>query len=741
MATQPRSGFSINAYVTSFIALTAVVFGVVGLMAFQQIDDVRGQMRDQAVQAARAELNANLQQLVDTLHGALDGLAAWDEVRQQLVDPTYYSYWRDHRLASSGKLPSIRAELVLYGSHGTPLDGLGPALDAPPPAGAWVQRVDDTVVLRSVRTVQPPTRNHPLGYAELRAPLIEILRAGQYPFRYIEPASLHLLMEHDEQVDVAGVGGRTNFVVRADAADESLRDALLSAVLRAGALALFVALLLYGTITAFISLPLRCLSRHIDALSSGTRRQHCPRLFVHELHKVWNSLQDYHGRLSALHRRLDDKNRELWQLAHRDSLTEVFNRRAFEEDIRQAFERTRAGWVALLLFDCNHFKAINDTYGHTVGDAVLRGIAGALGRGLRRGDRLYRMGGDEFAAMYCASTPGKAVALAQRCLDEVRREDFCSYGIREPIKLSIGICEAAVEEVRGYSDLMRRADVAMYHAKRPNRSHLALYSPEMEADSDGLVSHWTRDTVYEVLAGSQALQMHYQPIAHLGSGDVKYYEALARIEREGELILPRQIMPILQSQRLETEFDCAVLRAVYDDLTADHLPAGVGVAVNLAAPSLLDDAAQSAIFRLAKFLPSRAIMLELTETSLIANIERAAEALARLRAEGFVIVLDDFGSGYSSLRYVADMPVDIVKFDLALVHSLGGEQRLGAVVAGLAKLMRETGYELVAEGIECAELAAEARRAGFQLGQGYALGRPMRSPRADACLPVDARDD
>jgi diguanylate cyclase (GGDEF)-like protein len=246
-------------------------------------------------------------------------------------------------------------------------------------------------------------------------------------------------------------------------------------------------------------------------------------LAVTELENVRQSLNDYQQQLDDMHVSLAHKNQELWTLAHHDPLTGIFNRRAFDDDWR-AMHRTpgdsRLG-VAFLLFDCDHFKAINDTYGHQVGDQVIQGLTESLHGALRARDRLYRLGGDEFATILFSSDIGHARQVAERCAEHVLRHDFIAYGVKEPVRVSIGIayldetCDDALQR------LHRQADVAMYHAKRPGQGKIAVYTPEMGEGHEALVSNAETSAVYEAMADPERLEMHYQPVLALSSSRIE----------------------------------------------------------------------------------------------------------------------------------------------------------------------------------------------------------------------------
>jgi EAL domain-containing protein (putative c-di-GMP-specific phosphodiesterase class I) len=264
----------------------------------------------------------------------------------------------------------------------------------------------------------------------------------------------------------------------------------------------------------------------------------------------------------------------------------------------------------------------------------------------------------------------------------------------------------------------------MYRAKRPGHASVVMFSEALARDSEGLFSSWVNTAVYDAVIYGKGLLMHYQPIVDLNDGSICHYEALVRIEQDGEMIMPSNIFQVVEARRLEVELDRAVLRRVLADLQEGRIRPGTGVSINLSGPTVVHEQVCSWLDGFKPFLKDYRVMVEVTETALITQIGLANENLSRLRRRGFDIALDDFGSGYSSVRYLASMPVDVVKFDISLVQGLQDDtQRI--MVTHLAQMILESGHQLVAEGIEDAAILEAARDAGFVRGQGYMMGRPL----------------
>jgi diguanylate cyclase (GGDEF)-like protein len=457
---------------------------------------------------------------------------------------------------------------------------------------------------------------------------------------------------------------------------------------------------------------------------------------ISELENIRRSLHDYQLQLRDLHGSLENQNREFHSQARQDALTGCHNRRAYEEDwerFRQEMQSSPQG-VAFLLFDCDRFKAINDTYGHAKGDRVLTIIADALVMALRANDRLYRLGGDEFATFLSRTTPAQAKQIAQRCQGLLDASAFADLGINEPVGISIGIAFCAADQMERIDELPKQADIAMYTAKQPGRNRIALYGEDTERAAQALVASRETAALFQALATPGMVEMHYQSIHGLPGRQIDYYEALARIRYNGDLLMPDTFLPVISSRRLETEFDLAVLHQVDADLSSQQFPLGVGVSINLSAQSISRPEIVSQLLELSRHNARHPLMLEITETSLITQMIEVRTYLDLLRTVHYRIAMDDFGTGYSPLRYLVDLPVDVVKFDISLVNKLGQDNRASQIVADFARMMSDAGYSLVAEGVETDLVLRRVESLGIAHVQGYLLGRPVPLAQLAASL-------
>jgi diguanylate cyclase (GGDEF)-like protein len=721
-------------FVFGLLALVALIGG----FAAYQTRNVTLNLERHSHDAARAELVAAMQHLLGQTESQAAALASWDETRQQLVSPEYYSYWRDQRVFDARMLNNHVARAGLYDpgraalAANPPALGLPAALPADLPAhvaASWLAREPAGLVLYHAFPIYSDEgRRALLGHGLLRVDFLAALLSETH-FQFVDVRSIAVPLQAGERLRTAELSERMRFAARPDA-DQQRFQAILSHTL--------LALLLLLTGTALVSAwvynrllvrPLRQLSHDLDAMQQGRFKpdpQRSRRMHILELENIRRSLYDYQLQLRELHGSLEHQNREFHSQARQDALTGCFNRRAYEEDwdaFQQTMQASPEG-VAFLLFDCDRFKAINDTYGHAKGDRVLTLIADALVMALRANDRLYRLGGDEFATFLAHTTPAHARQIAQRCQSLLDASAFTDLGIVEPVGISIGIAFCPPEAIERLDELPKQADIAMYTAKQPGRNRIAVYGEDTERAAHALVASRETSALFQALATPGMIELHYQGIHGLPGRQIDYYEALARIRYEGTLIRPDAFLPVVSARRLEAAFDLAVLQQVDVDLASGQIPAGRGVSINLSAQSISKPEVVSQLLELARHIADHPLMLEITETSLITQMSEVRTYLDLLRTLRYRIAMDDFGTGYSPLRYLVDLPVDVVKFDISLVAKLGHDDRAGRVVADFARMMADVGYSLVAEGVEDETVLARVEALGIAHVQGYLLGRP-----------------
>ena len=417
--------------------------------------------------------------------------------------------------------------------------------------------------------------------------------------------------------------------------------------------------------------------------------------------------------------------------ALRDPLTGLGNHRAFHEELdRQVAAALRYNVpLSLLLVDLDDFKSINDTRGHANGDRVLRGFGSLLNGALRRADRAFRVGGDEFAVLFPHTDLDGARVVARRLLTQAL-EPTVSFEEAESLSFSGGL-SALPELGLGPAQLYAQADAALYAAKRSGRTEIVLYEPSMEvADPAGA----TVSAVAEVIARGQ-LHPVYQPIVAIPDGHVIGVEGLIRPMPPSPFANPMQLFAAAEAGGQVTKLDLACVDTILEG--ARGLPEDQFLTVNLA-PSTLEASEFSsgailAILARHEFAPDR-LIIELTEHHPLRDLERARSRMAAFRRAGVRFAADDIGAGNAGLRLLSEIEFDVLKVDLTLVQRSESERPSNAVIGSVVELAARTGALVVAEGIERSAQIGPLLRLGITAGQGFYLGRP--GPLEQAMVPV-----
>ena len=429
---------------------------------------------------------------------------------------------------------------------------------------------------------------------------------------------------------------------------------------------------------------------------------------------------------SALTARTEAEQNLMW-LADHDPLTNLFNRRRFQE----VFDRILALSVryqrtgALLFLDLDQFKYVNDLSGHQAGDALLLLVASGLRDAVRHSDILARLGGDEFALVLPEAQAEEAVYMANKLQHELRQVEFAAHGREHKVSCSIGIT-LFPDHGSDLNDLLANADMAMYQAKEAGSGRWHMYSPDEQA-KELLASRakW-RERISQALI-DDAFELHFQPIFDIRQHKVTRYETLVRMrDNAGQLVFPDNFIPVAEQSGQIHEIDRWVIRKVIDRVRQNP---GLSLSVNLSG-RVLDDPSLLAWFHEqlqdSRIDPSD-LIVEITETAAVANVQDAIAFMREIKALGCRFALDDFGSGFSSFAYLKQLPVDIVKIDGAFIQNLATSADDQLFVKALTDVAKGLGKVTVAEFVENAETLALLEAFGVDFAQGYHIGRP--SPR------------
>jgi diguanylate cyclase (GGDEF)-like protein/PAS domain S-box-containing protein len=416
------------------------------------------------------------------------------------------------------------------------------------------------------------------------------------------------------------------------------------------------------------------------------------------------------------------------ELTHRalyDALTDLPNRALFDDRVDSALAHLRRDGQpgAVLVVDVDHFQETNETLGHDVGDDVLKAIGARLRGELREPNTLARLGGDKFAVFLSGSDERGACEVAERLLDALERP-LDIRGQRIDQSISIGIA-AFPSHGDDRSTLVRRAEIAMKHAKRARRTYSVYAAEDDHSNSDGIAL--LADLRAAIDAGE--INLAFQPDVAMASGEVLRVEALARWTHATRgPISPDRFIPLAERSGLIGALTRCVLEKAIAQ-AAEWRRAGIDlqVAVNLSVHDLLDRELPFTISDLLRrySVPSRFLSVELTESLLMSEVDRAVPTLSTLRSLGVQVAIDDFGTGYSSLKYLAHLPVDRIKIDRSFISGMAGDRGIAAVVRAAVNLAHDLRLEVVAEGVEEPSQWAQLLSEGADSVQGYFISRPL----------------
>ena len=423
---------------------------------------------------------------------------------------------------------------------------------------------------------------------------------------------------------------------------------------------------------------------------------------------LWSILQDVTERKRA--------DARIWHAAHHDPLTGLPNRKRLAE-VLDATSNSIAG-AALFLVDLDNFKAVNDTFGHQAGDAVLVETAARLREAVREHDFVARLGGDEFAVVLGGPlAPGEALATAERLVERLGRQ-VVRRGRAIRVGASVGVASFPDHGENG-EDLLRSADHALLEAKRSGRNRVTTFTQPLGLARARRVE--VRDTIAEALAADR-IRPHYQPIVDLESGAIRGFEALCRVRR-GDAFEPLAC-EVFRDAEVGPALGTRMIERVFADLDA-WSAAGHSVEridINVSDMDFSDAGFED---RLLGWIDARGgdaspIGLEVTETTLL-HLPHAdlPQRLERLRDRGVAIALDDFGTGHASLVHLKALPIDRVKIDRAFVADVVFDPASRAIVDALVRLGRGLGKEVVAEGVETAGQRRALLELGCRLAQGW----------------------
>jgi diguanylate cyclase (GGDEF)-like protein/PAS domain S-box-containing protein len=426
------------------------------------------------------------------------------------------------------------------------------------------------------------------------------------------------------------------------------------------------------------------------------------------------------------------KTLELSHLAQHDALTDLPNRVLFNDRLAQAIAlaERQGKQLAVMFVDLDHFKKINDSLGHDVGDKLLRSVAGRLKACVRRSDTICRVGGDEFVVLLSQVEHAEDAAISARKALRALTAPHTIDSKSLDINVSIGVSTYPTDGQDAES-LLNRADNALYEAKQRGRNNYQFFRHEMHAR---LADRQSLEADLRCALGRNEFVLHYQPILNLRTGQIKGVEALIRwLHPQRGLIYPEQFVPVAEECGLILGIGQWVLLEACKQARA-WLDEGLGivpVSVNVSTTEFgaKDFLSGVRAVLIATGVEPQNLELELTESVLMHDAEAAVVTLIKLKAMGVQVAIDDFGTGYSSFTYLRRFPSDALKLHRSFVQEITADPRDAAIVSAMINIGRSLKQRIIAEGVETSAQLEFLRLHGCGEGQGYYFSRPVGAER------------
>lgn len=416
-------------------------------------------------------------------------------------------------------------------------------------------------------------------------------------------------------------------------------------------------------------------------------------------------------------------------LAERDALTGLYNRHRFQQELERMVSdcSRRQNTMALLFFDLDEFKHVNDTFGHGIGDSLLQAIAQEVGKQVRRHEVLARLGGDEFAVLVPDCNEFEVSRLAERIVATIGEVQFTAGDQVLRPSTSVGVAMFP-QHAANAQELVAHADSAMYQAKAAGKSTWRVYRPDSDLSRETLTRLSWKDRIVEALA-NDGFELHFQGIYHTHDRSLAHLEALIRMKdshAEGAIIMPGQFIAHAETTGKIIDIDRWVLRRVIELLgKRSDIPS---IALNISGRSFDEPDLPDYISRLLathRVAPER-LLVELTETAAVSDMRDAQRFIDALRATGCTVCLDDLGTGFASFAYLKQLKADVLKIDGLFIRDLPTDHDSQVFVRGMVAMARDMGKVTIAEFVENQQIFDMLVEIGIDQVQGYFLDKPTR---------------
>ncbi|NCC27765.1 MAG: EAL domain-containing protein [Gammaproteobacteria bacterium] len=483
-------------------------------------------------------------------------------------------------------------------------------------------------------------------------------------------------------------------------------------------------------------LPLLAENRYADLRSQLPRRSSSVTM-RDEIDLMTDTVRGLTDRMELLQYDREQAEARLVWLADHDPLTQLFNRRRFNDDFERILDQTiRFGHQGALLFlDLDQFKDVNDLSGHRVGDTLLQRVSEQLRQVTQTSDLLARLGGDEFALVLPEATEDDAIAGAESVQEAVRSISLQEHGRRHRVTASIGIVMFPTQG-SDIGQLMASADLAMYQAKEKGRGRWYLFSEDDQGKEQLDARVLWREQINQALSQDR-FELHVQPIVEIATGRLRHLEVLLRMrDARGAMVYPDRFIPVAE----RTGQIHAIDRWVIDNaLAAMELRTDLNLSINLSASAMDDPLLLTDLRHLLerhRIAPER-ISFEVTETAAINSLLNATRLMRGMQELGCRFALDDFGSGYASYAYLRKLPVDEIKIDGAFVRDIAKNSEDRIFVKAITDMAHGMGKRVIAEFVENAEILTILKELGVDDAQGYHFSKPVKLARPGTPIAFD----
>ena len=431
---------------------------------------------------------------------------------------------------------------------------------------------------------------------------------------------------------------------------------------------------------------------------------------------------------SMLELEVQARTADFEHLAHYDPVTGLPNRKLFYETLEKTLNQAsdNGQMVAVLFIDLDHFKNVNDTLGHAIGDELLLQFSNRLVRCVHTRDTVGRLGGDEFAVILTMQDGLHNATVVANKIRDVLREPFDLKGHDVTVTASIGIT-VHPDDASDPETLLKYADTAMYRAKQAGRDTFRFFTAQMNTEA---LAQITLEKAVRKAVENGEFVLCYQPKVQLSSGRVIGLEALLRWQRPGHgLVSPGDFIPVLEETGLIVRVGTWVIAEACRQIGV-WMRSAIGpmqISVNVSGRQFIEGDLEGDVVKAlaAHGIPAELLELELTESSLMANTERTITTLQNLKKLGVKLSIDDFGTGYSSLAYLCRFPIDKLKIDIAFIRDITTTPDAAAVALTIIRMAHGLKLSVIAEGVETAAQLAYLRRLGCDQIQGYYFSTPV----------------